>query len=379
LEEQLRQVTVMSAALRSTRILTGVMVAVVFSFLLATFVTRMREQEMARWLSTLIGSAMPSVQQLSHARTELRRLMQELDAAADSGSPAPVRAVQNAFHNVLAAYESYIEYPPFPGEKPLVDVTRQNLAILKEYLDRIQPDARISESERQTIRQEVYNLDDALLRLVDFNAAQGGRIGAEISRIRLQAASLGVALDLIAVTLAVVATIMALRMLKASLQAMEARANELDLFAGRVAHDLKGPLTGIVLAATLGEHSAKDTNSRYLAGQIRNNCMQMSAIIDGLLGFARSGAVATDEVTNLGEVLDELGESLCRSAKLSGASLVIEPHDRELWVGCEKGALVSVISNLLENSIKVRCGIAYRGSRDSGSRGESRPPRACRD
>ena len=83
----------MSAALRSTRILTGVMVAVVFSFLLATFVTRMREQEMARWLSTLIGSAMPSVQQLSHARTELRRLMQELDAAADSGSPTPVRAV----------------------------------------------------------------------------------------------------------------------------------------------------------------------------------------------------------------------------------------------------------------------------------------------
>src|SRR4029079_9083362 len=66
---------------------------------------------------------------------------------------------------------------------------------------------------------------------------------------------------------------------------LEEQNRELDSFEGRVAHDLRGPLTAISLAA-----AAPDMTSRETVNAIfRRGLTQMERIIEDLLTLSRVG------------------------------------------------------------------------------------------
>src|SRR5262249_55470028 len=135
----------------------------------------------------------------------------------------------------------------------------------------------------------------------------------------------------------VIATVLALRAarrerrLSAELQdLLEVRAAELEMFAERVAHDLKNPLGAISLriavAQSQGDSGARVADLNLIAGQLG----RMNKIIDGLLMFARAGAAPhAGASADLGVALEGVVSDLQPIAKQANIDLSVEPGGSE--------------------------------------------------
>jgi two-component system OmpR family sensor kinase len=132
--------------------------------------------------------------------------------------------------------------------------------------------------------------------------------------------------------------------------ALEMQNHELDAFASRVAHDLRGPLTSTRLATwRLVERGERD--NAQVAERINRNVARMEALIDDLLTLSRVGAQARgsgvcDPAAVAGAVRDELTPRL---RSLTGTLRVDVAPAR---VRCGEGLLVAALTNLADNAIK---------------------------
>jgi signal transduction histidine kinase len=131
------------------------------------------------------------------------------------------------------------------------------------------------------------------------------------------------------------------------------RANELDAFAGRIAHDLRGPLGTIslridTLRGGAPTKAALDAGFTKLAGDVT----RMQTLIEDLLEFATAGAAPTAESSvELPRIVDDVVSEVRVAAERAGAELAIQAMPR-VSVACTAGALTSVLSNLLHNATK---------------------------
>src|SRR5204862_5522570 len=71
---------------------------------------------------------------------------------------------------------------------------------------------------------------------------------------------------------------------------LEEQNRELDAFAGRVAHDLRGPLTTLTLALGNFARGNRPERSREL---MERGIGRMGALIDDLLAFSRAAPAGT--------------------------------------------------------------------------------------
>ena len=132
--------------------------------------------------------------------------------------------------------------------------------------------------------------------------------------------------------------------------ALENRNRELDAFAGRVSHDLRGPLNTISLAASMLAERAPPGDST--PGILRRGVNQMASLVDDLLALSRLGVptvgasaltvpVAASIKDDLGPLVNEVGGSL---------RVDVEPAS----VRCSEGLLRQVLWNIGENAVKYR-------------------------
>jgi signal transduction histidine kinase len=130
------------------------------------------------------------------------------------------------------------------------------------------------------------------------------------------------------------------------------RADELEQFAGRVAHDILGPLTSAKIALT---YAAERTNDAAVMGMLargHRGVARVSMIVDGLLRFARAGAQPEPGiVTPVRPVLEGIMAELEPLAAQAETRLVLEPLE-ECAVACNAGVLSSLVENLVRNAIK---------------------------
>src|SRR5207302_541377 len=83
------------------------------------------------------------------------------------------------------------------------------------------------------------------------------------------------------------------------------KANELEMFAGRVAHDLKNPLSAIAMPVSLGRRRFASNELGAEFERLAANVQRMNEIIEDLLAFARAGGTAgATTPTNLKSVID---------------------------------------------------------------------------
>jgi signal transduction histidine kinase len=85
------------------------------------------------------------------------------------------------------------------------------------------------------------------------------------------------------------------------------RAAELDIFAGRVAHDLRSPLQAIQMRAWLGARAPTPEGAQSALAHIDEQTQRMKGIIDALLAFARAAA-HPDPSSRSDEAAEELIE-----------------------------------------------------------------------
>ncbi|MDB4966130.1 MAG: Phytochrome, two-component sensor histidine kinase [Myxococcales bacterium] len=132
---------------------------------------------------------------------------------------------------------------------------------------------------------------------------------------------------------------------------LEGQNRELDAFAGRVAHDLRGPLGSVSLAASiLSRRGAGDSNP--VMDRLVRGIARMQALIDDLLTLSRVGQELPDASCDPRESAAALREDFLTQHQSDGAELRVEVEPARVRGKAE--LLRQVLWNLTENGVKYR-------------------------
>src|SRR5581483_12342753 len=129
---------------------------------------------------------------------------------------------------------------------------------------------------------------------------------------------------------------------------------ELDAFAGRVAHDLRGPLSTIGLGVGVVDREDADRlseRSRGALAQTRRALANTGALIEGLLAFARAGGRAdSGAATDVAAIVRAVAAA--NEPRASGSQISLECDvEPGLRVGTSQGVRTSILDNLVRNAI----------------------------
>ena len=317
----------------------------------------------------VVDSAVPSIVALDGAQARLRQIHAlVLERRLGAGGDPALRdaAIASARGELGRAVDAYLAQRAEPGEPALQNEIRESLAALNSVEDRalmLDPGAREQPGVRRDLDAAVARLSADLVRASEFNAevarASAARV-REVSRTDLRAAAVPIALTFAAAALTLALTYRAVRRAEAlaarSLDSLERRAEELESFAGRVAHDLLSPLMSVALALELAGRRLDEPDDAATQGAVARASRTLQRVrrfVSDLLEFARAGAKPPPGVqARVGEAVHEIAEELGPVAHDAGVDLRVEAAATDRVVACSPGVLTSVLGNLVQNAIK---------------------------
>lgn len=233
------------------------------------------------------------------------------------------------------------EYDPIatsPGERP-------EWTQLQQLLDRLQHDP--------TNRALVSQIEESIGHLITINQRDAAVDAAGIRELHHNGLLADLAIGAITALLAAGVGFVLVRSLRRQRQLVELyvestreRTRELEAFAGRVAHDLRGPL------APIGGYTdmlSMGADSKQIAPKIRRSVDRMARIIDDLLALSVAGRPPSgkgDVASVIRDICDELHDDLRE------ADVVVSTHG--CAVACTPSVLSQVLRNVVSNSIKYR-------------------------
>src|SRR5262252_10688228 len=133
---------------------------------------------------------------------------------------------------------------------------------------------------------------------------------------------------------------------------LEARNRELDAFAGRVAHDLRGPLTTVSLSATRLTHQLSHDERETTYQTLRRGVARMEAIIRDLLVLSRAETMIHEAIAQTSTIAQSLAEEL--EPQVKGVNGVLRIQMEPASVQCSEGLLHQALWNIGDNAIKYR-------------------------
>jgi two-component system, OmpR family, sensor kinase len=238
------------------------------------------------------------------------------------------------------------EYDPIataPGE-------RAEWSTLQLLFGRLQQDR----AELGPIDGLVDAIEHSIARLIEINRREAADDQAAIAELhrRTLAVDAAIALGTLALAIGIGVTLVrSLRrerdLVRRHIAAVAERSRELEAFAARVAHDLRGPLSPITICAGILTQPGADVAA--IARRIQRSAERMTGLIDGLLALSIAGRVpeGRGEVgAVVREVLDDLGPDL-RDAEVKLAIT-------ECATRCTPGVLAQLVRNVVGNAIKYR-------------------------
>jgi signal transduction histidine kinase len=259
-----------------------------------------------------------------------------------------------------AAANAYRPLVTFADEAEVWQRVQRELAALRPQIAQV---LAASERNEDTAAQRQLAIADAdfahvsadLSRLTEINRA--GAVGALARADGMQHSAnvLSTALALVAIALTIGVGWAATRLISRReheilgyAARLEVQNRELDAFAARVAHDLRGPLTTMSMAATGLVKQLPDATG--VSELLRRSIGRMERLIHDLLALSRietqSLGATCDPALVATTVRDELAS---RVAEAKGTLRVaVEPAN----VRGSDGLLIEVVSNLIDNAVK---------------------------
>jgi signal transduction histidine kinase len=291
---------------------------------------------------------------LAAMRDGLHRLDDAVDAegADDSTSASAGRVLDE----VTTAWQAYRSLPAFPGERDLQPDIDKRLQALRDSIALIGPSHAEDDfgALRKHIAFDIQNTDEDVTKLVAINRREEGSRVSLIHALGRRSVHWAVLLDAISTGLAVVAGALLLLVVGRYERLMTNRADELDQFAGRVAHDILSPLSSVGMSLDLAQRaSPAESRARRALARGRRSVDRVQHLVEALLEFARAGA--TPEPNALADVRRAVADALeeVRPAAASrGVTLEVAEPLPSCGVRCSPGNLSSVLLNLLTNAIK---------------------------
>ena len=297
-------------------------------------------------------------------RGKLVTMLATAHAAVDGSGVTPAEIIHSARKDLHAAIARYEALPRFPGESELAADAALAAGAVEASLKRALETASSGDNDKARrilsleLHPAVQQLDDALATLVAFNTSQVHDSMTAIRGSRQSALQWAWTLGAASVCLAISSAIAALYSLRnhAKVTAernrlLSERATELESFAGRIAHDLRGPLSAMLLRLNAAERKQLSTEDVVpMVDRIRARATQMVSLVDDLFEFAVAGTQPTG-VCDVDEAVSQAASGVDAQLTAADASLTIDDATGAA-VRCTPGVLGSILSNLLGNAAK---------------------------
>ena len=271
---------------------------------------------------------------------------------------ARLTAIDAEIAGTLRAYEPWVNQP---GERATSEQTRADLLGLKAPIDRALALSRENRDEeaKQVMKLasgQFASLNKDFDRLISINdqGATASLSRFSVMRFRLMLALLAIGLGALAGSAIVggwASRQVTRREAALSLNArmLEARNRELDAFAGRVAHDIRGPLTTISLATS---HLASTAPEEHRTTDIlRRGAKRMETLVDDLLTLARVESQVRGRC-NPALVAAQVEEDV--AARFAAENGTLRSSVDQAEITCSEGLLRQALTNLVENALKYR-------------------------
>ncbi len=350
-----------------------VQLPVIFSVVIVSFVAA---TAFSQWrLSTLDGAsrdiadnAAPSIERLAAVRGDMRRLQLLLREYLDRkavGASADVHAIEEPRRSMDRSINEYLALPVFPGERALWgDILRAKDALDQAVM------LCVSEADRGSLgaaggllRHEVAiaagDLDTAVTKDIEFNAGHARDLALQIKQLRGGATSLAFGMNAACVLVTVAGAVALRRAMRAHTnlaerhqRLLEARASELEKFAGTVAHDILSPLGAVGLSLELVGRSGDEASRARSVARGLAALGRVKLLVHDLLEFARAGAKPDPSAqSDVGGTLADLVEHLTAESTNACVELTYKA-DVTSAVVCNAGVLMSLVANLTRNALK---------------------------
>lgn len=219
---------------------------------------------------------------------------------------------------------------------------------------------------------------DRAAETIEFNAQSARMLAAEIKEARKRTIQTANGLGILFILLCVSGALLIHSQARARRSLFEAysrfleeRGAELEKFAGRVAHDLRNPLSAASVAVELARKRTSDEDVRSLLDRVIGGLSRADALISGLLDFARAGARPDPGArTDVAATIADMTPALRETTGGARIELVVEEVPSVL-VACNTGVYLSLLGNLVRNAVKYMGDsrerkIVIRVSRENG-------------
>lgn len=349
-----------------TRLL-AVLVFGAFGFTMACFVVsavfvRRKENVIDQEVTRILEDAGPSVYHISAARSELRHFEMLLIRYVEA-QPRDValrERLEGARHTLGTEWTHYLGLPTFAAEKRLwppiisgfqhLDLTLGKLLALVE---RNNTPPAVLQGEIDQMEGEIDQLDRELSRVREFNTEEARAATSSIEATHLLCNHIALVLDLASVLFGTVLAVLLGRLILTTLREAERRSNELEHFAGRVAHDIMSPLSTAALALELARRGGE--RDERMQGAVQRGIRSLERVrqvVHSLLSFARAGGQPeTGARAEVSEAFETVRDELSTAAEQARVELVFEASP-PMTVKCAPGILMSVVLNLVNNAIR---------------------------
>jgi signal transduction histidine kinase len=332
------------------------------SFVGGTFFADARLKRITELTHAVSENAMPSLMSIGTMRHELAREEVALDAAAE-GEPDGVAVAERHLMDLERARRTYETLPRFPGERaeeertqPALDeAVRAAREIISEVGSGDLPRAR-GRLDEDYVPAEA-RADSSLRELRRINLDQGTHAAQEADRAFARTRIVSLVLDAACAFFTGALAVLAITYSRRAVKAETRRADELDAFAARVAHDLAAPLGAPVLALhQLARTIDENSPQRSMVDRALRSLRRAEALIRDLLTFARAAAAPEPEAhASLPDVVSGAVQDAAGEAAAAGVRIDVGDLPRR-EVHCTAGVLSSIIGNLVGNAIKYTSG-----------------------
>jgi len=339
-------------------------------FLASTFYGEIRASQIDREAALIATNSLPGVERLVAAESALRHLeVAAEEYAHDSGDERrdAANAIDVARANMARELSTEaLMTETYASEADQAAAAGRALVELDTLLARM---CEISSSDRAAgraffehyVRSAAERTDAALDRLLSRHAVEVQAQATRISLVRASSIRLAFGLDAMCVVFSAGAAFVAIRALKnqqaverAHEEMLQTRAEDLESFARRVAHDLLSPLSA--LSFTLSSVKRNRDRGVPIDEPLERAvaCLKRSQrLVDAVLDFARSAAsLSADDHASLREAIDGVIDEVRSDKGSAQVEVVVLPWDDDVVIPSSPGILASVVSNLVRNAVK---------------------------
>ena len=306
-------------------------------------------------------NATAGIQLLSSMRSSVRSLellANDQVGACDVGRCAPLRPRMESPRGALIEdWQSYSRLPVFPGEENRRASVGEDLNRLEVALEQLAALVEAGKSQgadevlRYGVKPSCDRLDASIPALSEYGAIQGQMAETRIHWLARRAMATSLIFGLIGAALAAVTASFAIRFVRRSEQLLRARAEELDRFAGQMAHDVLSPLSGMAMSVQLAVRDASPHSREALERGLRS-LVRSRDLVHALLSFARAEAAPAQGATaDVATVLTGVLEELHDLAAEHRVQVSVE-RSTAVQVACSAGVLMSVLGNIVRNAVK---------------------------